>query len=115
MSRYLPPKHLNDSAKAEWKRVVPLLTARRVLSDEDLAALVIYCTSYAQYLKAQAEIDKSGEVVTNDKGRLQKSPWCQVQNHAWDKIVRLITQLGLSPKAREHQKGEQPKDDGETF
>src|SRR5690606_31090767 len=37
------PKRLNEYARAEWKRVMPQLIARRIITKADLAGVENYC------------------------------------------------------------------------
>lgn len=37
------PKRMNDHARAEWKRVLPQLIARRIITRADLAGVENYC------------------------------------------------------------------------
>lgn len=37
------PKRMNDYARAEWKRVIPQLIARRIITKADLAGVENYC------------------------------------------------------------------------
>lgn len=104
-----PPAHLSPAARAQWDYYTALLSAKRILSGEDLAALVILSTSMALYEKAQAALDRDGEVVDG-----QRSPWCTLQNQAWDRIRPLLSEFALSPTARARLKVE-PQDDGGEF
>lgn len=40
-----PPKRLSSHAKAEWRRVLPVLIRRGVISTGDLAGIESYCTA----------------------------------------------------------------------
>ncbi|MGH6967541.1 MAG: P27 family phage terminase small subunit, partial [Stellaceae bacterium] len=53
-----PPAHLQAAggpALEEWNRVAPILVAMRVLSLADRAALAVYCSAYARWVKAEQE------------------------------------------------------------
>lgn len=39
------PKHLSPHAKAEWKRIMPQLIARRIITKGDLAGVENYCAA----------------------------------------------------------------------
>src|SRR2546423_8307037 len=54
------PPGLTDVAKAEWKSIVPLLVAMGVLTKADGKALAAYCSCYAQWMLAEAEIARDG-------------------------------------------------------
>ncbi|MEP9373532.1 P27 family phage terminase small subunit [Mesorhizobium sp. KR1-2] len=40
------PKWFTDHARAEWKRVVPQLIARRIVTKADLAGVEAYCAAF---------------------------------------------------------------------
>lgn len=39
------PKHLSPHAKTEWKRIMPQLIARRIITKADLAGVEHYCAA----------------------------------------------------------------------
>lgn len=39
------PKHLSPAAKGEWKRIMPQLIARRIITKGDLAGVENYCAA----------------------------------------------------------------------
>jgi phage terminase small subunit len=43
-----PPVWLSKDAKAEWKRVLPHLIGRQILTAGDLASFASYCAAAAQ-------------------------------------------------------------------
>ena len=50
-----PPAWLSKDAKAEWRRVTPLLVERRILSDADLGTLENYANAIGNVRIAQRE------------------------------------------------------------
>jgi phage terminase small subunit len=53
------PKHLDQQARIEWKRLVPLLLSMRVLSEAAGIALGILCSAYSTLIRAQEMMVKS--------------------------------------------------------
>ena len=47
------PSHLNEVAKAEWRRMGKLLKDAGLLTNMDLTALTVYSAAYADYLEAE--------------------------------------------------------------
>lgn len=91
---------LKRLAGEEWKRVAALLAKRCILGPEDLAALYLYATSYAQYRDATEHMQTEGAVVLSNTGIPIRNPWATIQNQAWDRIRPLLSELGLTPTAR---------------
>ena len=93
------PKDLCPEAKAEWKRIVGLLSTQRVLSELDIAALTIYATSYATYKKAEAHVAEHGSVVLSSTGVPTKNPYMTCMKECWDRIRPLLAEFGLTPSS----------------
>jgi P27 family predicted phage terminase small subunit len=104
------PKHLRgNEAKREWERVAALLSRRRVLTEEDHAALLIYCEAWQQYLDASEQLAEHGTVVLSNTGTPIKNPYLTVQKQAFDRMRPLLSEFGLTPCARARLK--QPDDE----
>ena len=54
------PDYLDEAAKREWKRLVPVLEAMRVLAEADGIALGNLCMQYALLQEAQTKLRKTG-------------------------------------------------------
>src|SRR5262245_60793876 len=68
------PDYLDDEAKAEWFRIVPVLRDMGLLSLADRTALAAYCTAYSRWVQAEANVRKYGTIVKSpDKGFPMKS------------------------------------------
>jgi P27 family predicted phage terminase small subunit len=94
------PRDLPDEAKAEWRRIVPVLEDAGLLTTIDRAVLVRYCCAWADWLELQGLIQKSGKVLKGPRGHFVRNPlWFQLQD-AGATLSELGKQLGLSPVAR---------------
>ena len=70
------PDHLDERARKEWKRLVPVLRRMRVLTEADGMTLANLCQTYSTMIKAQAKL--------NDMGILYKAPSGYVmQSRCW--------------------------------
>lgn len=91
------PADLGKDAKAEWKRVAPILVNERdVLTVADLGVLKTYCIHYGVVQLAQRDLDRLGLVLDNGKrnpayGMLKESSLLQ---------LRAAGELGLTPYSR---------------
>jgi P27 family predicted phage terminase small subunit len=57
------PGWLSKHAKAEWRRDMPDLTKRRILTTADLGSLESYCIAIGQVREMERLIAKDGRVV----------------------------------------------------
>ncbi len=58
------PKYLSKHAKAEWKRVAPLLEDAGILREIDASLLASYCQMFAHWRTSEDDIAKNGLVIT---------------------------------------------------
>jgi P27 family predicted phage terminase small subunit len=94
------PRDLPAEAKAEWKRVVPVIEEAGLLTTIDRGVLIRYCCAWADWLEVQGLIQPSGKLLKGSRGNLVRNPlWFQLQD-AGATLTELGRQLGLSPVAR---------------
>lgn len=106
------PSYLNKEAKAEWRRVAPILTLeRKVLTEADLATLETYCVHYGAVRMAEREISASGLIRADGK----RNPAYGVLKESSLLLVRCAGELGLTPSARSRAAMNELADDDEDF
>ena len=93
------PSWMSKDAKAEWKRVFPVLRERRILTIADLGALENYCIALGTVREMERMIQTEGHVVKTESG-LRKHPAVAVQADAMNKSRLLAAELGLTPVSR---------------
>lgn len=96
---YPPPDWLTAVAREKWEELAPQLAGTRVLTDVDLHNLEVFCTSYANWRAAEAEIARFGIVVSTDFGP-KKNPACTVANECARRLAAFGAALGLDPSSR---------------
>ena len=89
------PAWLARDAKAEWKRVAPILTERRTLTEADLGCLEAYCAAIGLMRAAQRQIDAEGLTMGS-----RKHPAVAIQSDAMTQARQLAAELGLTPVSR---------------
>ncbi len=111
------PHWLHKNAKKEWKRIAPQLERMGLLTQVDLAALAMYCESWAQYREAIEFVHKKGQAYAiferNEDGNvkydnrgqpilrhMQQWPQVGIANKALKNIQSLCSEFGLTPSAR---------------
>lgn len=93
------PEWLPGSARAEWDRVMPILVARRILTEADIASLENYCLAIGQVREAQVLISQRGLTVSNSRGT-RVNPALRLQGDAMTRARLLAAELGLTPVSR---------------
>lgn len=95
-----PPKDMSAEAKAEWRRVMPVLVERRALSPADIAAVERYCEATGDVKIARARIKLDGDYIENRLGELKRHPAYTTLREAAAEARRWAAELGLTPASR---------------
>lgn len=106
------PAWLSEQAQAEWQRVIPLLVARKILTEADMGSLENYCVAIGQVREMQTLIAAEGHVVSTDRGP-RAHPAVKIQSDAMTRARLLAAELGLTPvsRSRPSVSAEQPEDE----
>jgi P27 family predicted phage terminase small subunit len=103
------PGWLSADAKKEWRRVMPLLVERKILTTADLASFENYCTAIGQIREMERHLQKHGHVFEafreNNDGELvslgmKRNPAVGIQADAMTRSRLLAAELGLTPVSR---------------
>ena len=100
------PRYLDSEARREWKRLVPILLAMRVLTEADGLALASLCQAYSILVRAHKDMRKatkgggSGLLMKIPSGYIQPSPLIQIINAQVEIIMRITREFGLTPSSR---------------
>ena len=96
-----PPKWLlSKDAKAEWKRVGPILIEeRKTLTVADLAGFANYCCAVGEVAEASRIIAAEGMTYDGHSGP-KKHPAVSIRTNAMTQARLLAAELGLSPVSR---------------
>jgi P27 family predicted phage terminase small subunit len=89
------PAWLSKEAKAEWRRVMPILIERRILTDADLGILESYCVATGIVREAQRLLSKDGLVLEG-----KRHPAFGMMNAAQTNQRLCAAELGLTPVSR---------------
>jgi P27 family predicted phage terminase small subunit len=103
------PNWFTEEARAEWNRVLPVLSERRVLTEADLGCLENYCMAIGTAREMERAIQERGyllDVYKVDKDgnkvlvRCQRNPAVGVQADAMNRARLLAAELGATPVSR---------------
>ena len=87
------PGYLSDFAKAEWRRVMPDLIAKRILTKGDLGGVEEYCIMRGVIREIEAERKSSGGAIDPRS--------FGIQNRAAATARQLASEFGLTPTSRQ--------------
>jgi P27 family predicted phage terminase small subunit len=114
------PRWLSKAAKAEWRRVAPLLLEAGLLLETDAAILGAYCSAFAGYLESKSLVEKQGQVIIVESqtrtGRTSKpirNPAVTLMFDFQRAMLAAAAKLGFSPFDRERIEGSIDADEGE--
>ena len=115
------PAWLSKDAKAEWRRVVPILVERRILTTADLGSLENYCAAIGQVREMERHLQEHGHVFEAFKETedgivstgMKRNPAVGIQSDAMTRARLLAAELGLTPVSRTRPavRGDSPGDD----
>lgn len=94
-----PPSWLSVEAKKEWRRVLPVLVKRKILTIADLGSLENYCAAIGQVREMERHLQEHGHVVTVDSV-MKRNPAVGIQADAMTRARLLAAELGLTPVSR---------------
>jgi P27 family predicted phage terminase small subunit len=103
-----PPPFLATAAKEVWAVLAVELERSGVLKAVDLGTLAMYCQAYARWKDAEAAIASAGILTTNDKGVEIVNPAVRVSDMSVKQMVRLASELGITPASRSKVKADAP-------
>ena len=93
------PGWLSAQAKAEWRRIMPLLIVRRILTEADMASVENYCVAIGQVRATEDIINREGFTIVTANG-LRAHPAVRIQSDAMTRARLLAAELGLTPVSR---------------
>ncbi|TBH58567.1 phage terminase small subunit P27 family [Rhizobium leguminosarum] len=87
-----PPKHLSTYARAEWKRIMPGLLERGIITRGDLGGVEDYCRARGLARELEAKVrDEDGNIDPK---------MTRLQDKAMQTARQLAAEYGLSPVSR---------------
>ncbi|MGH6978066.1 MAG: phage terminase small subunit P27 family [Brevundimonas sp.] len=108
------PSWMPKNARAEWNRVAPVLTERRILTEADLGSLESYCLATGQVRDCQAALAAlDSPFFTGDNGAIRPHPAIRMMHAAMTLARQLAAEMGLTPVSRSRPAiNDDPDDNG---
>lgn len=95
-----PPAWLSRDARAEWRRVAPILIhERRTLTLADLSMLANYCAAVGQVSEAGRILKREGITYQSLTGP-KKHPAVSIMSDGMTQARQMAGELGLTPASR---------------
>ncbi len=92
-----PPEWLDETAAAEFSRVVDEAAKLPMYDNLDYTALAIYAAAYSQYVEAYKHLRHEGYTIISKTTRMETpSPWVGIADKAAAQIFKSSTKLGLA-------------------
>jgi P27 family predicted phage terminase small subunit len=98
------PGWLSSHAKAEWRRVMPGLVKRRILTKADLGSLENYCIAIGRVRQLEAMLQEEFDPAL-----------FRAQDKAMTTARQLAAELGLTPVSRSRPAVREADDDDEDL
>lgn len=102
------PRWLPQRGKDYWRKIVPTLVARGVLTDLDAFSVERLCQLHAEWHMCVDEINENGMFCQHvqDRGGVNsvESPAVKRKDKIDGELTKLISRFGLTPKDREQIK-----------
>lgn len=93
-----PPYWLDDKAKEEYKRIIPLLSELPIAS-LDLALVSAYCQAFSDYVNATIRMNEGDAIIETERGtKLNQNH--AIKRDALAQINSIAPKIGLSIDAR---------------
>lgn len=108
-----PPDFLDDVAKTEWRRVLPILEKADLVNGLDRAMLTKYAAAWSIYCRA-VEATNGALIVKTAQGQVYRNPAIVILKAAAADMFMASARLGLSPVDRQRLKQAAPKKGPQT-
>lgn len=95
-----PPAYLGRNAKAEWRRIIPILDEMGILSTADRSIIAAYCQAWHRLQQYEKDIDDNGSSFTTEKGYECQRPAVAMAQKQAQLLRQFAGELGLSPSSR---------------
>jgi P27 family predicted phage terminase small subunit len=98
------PRKLSPQGKKVFKRLCAQLESRRTLTEGDQEILCLYSSLADRRDRAMESIERDGEVVSTEEGKLVTNPWLSIAERTEARMISILEKLGLTPASRDRVK-----------
>lgn len=94
------PEWIEGVARQEYERLAEVLIRTRVLAETDWVALAAFANEFDGWYRATRLIRKEGSILTSKAGGKYVNPRVGIASMHFKNMVKLMTELGLTPASR---------------
>jgi len=94
------PKGMTPAARKHWRHLAGILATAGIISQIDGLSLRLLAESVDLYLTSSEKLAAHGLIAKTTNGNVIQSPFLPIRNRAWEQIVKLAGQFGLTPADR---------------
>ncbi len=94
-----PPDGLGEIGAKEWRRLGPQLTKLGLLTDLDLVAFQMYCSTYERWVTA-VKLSNEIPLVTTPGGVVRVNPMTAQANRLHYMLNQSLARFGMDPASR---------------
>lgn len=109
------PKMLSKSARAEWLRLAPLLSAKGTLTAENEPLLAAYCGSMALIAECDKELGKGKLLIKGANGIARPHPLLGARNKASQNALQFAKRLGIIGDGSAPPQGQGGSDNADPY
>lgn len=99
----LPPEWLHEEARAEWDRILNLISSAGAIARPDADVLAAYCETLVMFKQAVAQLHREGLTFENE-GMVKRHPSTAIAAECRKDLLRLAAELGMTPISRQRLK-----------
>lgn len=104
------PAHIPAAMHEDWRTVADDLAKRKLLTESMAGSVDAYVMALWNMRQAQAQIEEHGLLINAGKGILKQNPAVSLLGKAQQVVLRLSTELGLTPASRSRASQQPPKE-----
>lgn len=94
------PKWLQGAALARWAELGSMLVAQGLLTRLDALALALLVDALGEYLDAREIVAQTGLTTETDNLNVIQHPAVGIMHRAWENVLKILREFGLTPSAR---------------
>ena len=91
------PQWLDDVARDEWNRLIPMVSWVR---GPDAMIFAAYCKAFSRSIEAEVLVAKQGMVSSTSTGGIKRHPAVSIAMESTAQMKSLAAELGLTPTSR---------------
>ena len=94
------PEELQGEAQAEWFRIVADMKELGVMSKEYRPALIMYCDTWAEFIRCRDAVKGMGLTVRSANGSTAKNPLLSVLSQLKKEARAWLVEFGMTPTSK---------------